>query len=121
MPQPTILFVDDEELLRDLLRRSLQKEGYSIVTASHSEEALALFATTPIDLVLADVLMPGMDGFTLCRELRKQSKVPIILVTRLNQPDDIAYAFSIGADDCITKPFQLRDVVAHIQILLRRT
>jgi DNA-binding response OmpR family regulator len=115
-----ILVVDDEAGLRELLRRALQNVGYVVTTAGSGQEALDLFTATSFDMVLVDVKMPGMDGFTLCSELRRRSDVLIVLITAINQTDDIVYGYSIGADDYITKPFQLLDVTTRIQVLLRR-
>jgi DNA-binding response OmpR family regulator len=115
-----LLIVDDEEPLRNLLRISLQKAGYTVYTASNGKEAMELFDQAPIDLVLLDILMPDMDGYTLCAELRKRSDVPIIMLSALNRPDDVVYGFSLGADDYISKPFQFREVEVRIQAILRR-
>jgi DNA-binding response OmpR family regulator len=115
-----ILVVDDEEPLRNLLRISLQKSGYTVYTAGNGKEAMETFKQTPVDLVLLDILMPDMDGYTLCAELRKRSDVPIIMLSALNRPDDVVYGFSLGADDYISKPFQFREVEVRIQAILRR-
>jgi DNA-binding response OmpR family regulator len=115
-----ILVVDDEDALCYLLRHSLQKAGHIVYTASNGHDALELFARIPFDVVLVDVSMPGMDGFTLCTELRKRSNVLIVLITAFNQTSEIVYGYSLGADDYITKPFQLREVTTRIQVLLRR-
>lgn len=115
-----ILVVDDEEPLRNLLRISLQKAGYSVYTAGNGKEAMEIFTQIPVDLVLLDILMPDMDGYTLCAELRKRSDVPIIMLSALNRPDDVVYGFSLGADDYIAKPFQFREVEVRIQAILRR-
>ena len=112
--------VDDEPLLRNLLERSLKRAGYSVITASNGADALALFAATTIDLALVDVMMPGLDGDQVCVELRQQSSVPVILLTSLDNADEIVHGFSVGADDYITKPFQFRDLEVRIQALLRR-
>lgn len=115
-----ILIVDDEEALRNLLRISLQKAGYTVSTAGNGKEAMDLFRQATVDLVLLDILMPDMDGYTLCAELRKRSDVPIIMLSALNRPDDVVYGFSLGADDYISKPFQFREVEVRIQAILRR-
>jgi DNA-binding response OmpR family regulator len=121
MSAPHILVVDDEPLLRSLLEMSLERVGYRVQLARGGEEALTLFASAPIDLALIDVMMPGMNGYALCEALRQQSDVPIILLTSLDNPDEIVYGFSVGADDYITKPFQFRELEMRIQALLRRT
>ncbi len=115
-----ILVVDDEEPLRDLLRISLQKAGYKVIVARDGREALDVFAHNSVDLVLLDVMMPDMDGFEVCTELRKRSDVPVVMLTALNRPDDIVHGFNLGADDYIAKPFTFREVEARIQAILRR-
>ena len=115
-----ILVVDDEEPLRDLLRISLQKAGYKVIVARNGHEALEVFGRTPVDLVLMDVMMPDMDGFEVCVELRKRSDVPVVMLTALNRPDDIVHGFNLGADDYISKPFTFREVEVRIQAILRR-
>lgn len=117
---PQILVVDDEPFLRDLLRRSLQHAGYMVHTAQNGDEALALFSSNPIDLVLVDVRMPGMNGHTVCATIRQQSDVPIILLTSLDKPEEMIQGYNAGADDYITKPFQFREIAVRIEALLRR-
>ncbi|MCB0183426.1 MAG: response regulator, partial [Caldilineaceae bacterium] len=111
------MVVDDERILRDLLERSLVRAGYRVHVASNGHEALAIFAECPIHLVLADGRMPGMDGFELCEALRQQSDLPIIMITSLDNPDEVIHGFMAGADDYITKPFQFRDVETRIASL----
>lgn len=120
MPETHILVVDDEVILRNLLQRSLTRAGYRVYTTSNGHEALVIFAEQPIHLVLVDGRMPGMDGFALCEALRSQSDVPIIMVTSLDNPDEVIRGFGAGADDYITKPFQFREVETRIASLLRR-
>mgnify|MGYP001255415161 CR=1 FL=1 len=115
-----VLVVDDEEPLRNLLRISLQKAGYRVSTAGNGSEAMEIYDKSPVDLVLLDILMPDMDGYALCAELRRRSDVPIIMLSALNRPDDVVYGFSLGADDYISKPFQFREVEVRIQAILRR-
>lgn len=115
-----ILIVDAEESLRDLLAASLERSGYEVLTTSSGEEAFALFAQQQVDLVLLDAILPTMDGFTVCSELRRQSDVPIVILTALNRPDDIVRGFDMGADDYILKPFTFREVEARLQAILRR-
>ena len=118
--QVHILVVDDEEPLRNLLQISLQRQGYRVVTAPNGIEAIQVLQEQKVDLVLLDVMMPEMDGFTTCTELRKRSDVPIVMLTALNRPDDIVYGFTLGADDYITKPFTFREVEVRLQAILRR-
>ena len=88
--------------------------------ASNGQEALDLFSRYDFSLVLLDVMMPGMDGFATCVELRKRSNVPVVMLTALNRPDDIVHGFGLGADDYITKPFTFREVEARLQAIMRR-
>jgi DNA-binding response OmpR family regulator len=115
-----ILVVDDEEPLRNLLEASLRRTGYDVIAASSGRKALELFEQHHIDLVLLDILLPGVDGFAVCAELRKQSDVPIVMLTALSRPDDIVRGFELGADDYIPKPFTFREVEARLQAILRR-
>ena len=116
----TVLVVDDEESLRNLLQISLQRQGYQVLVARNGCEAIEVAATKKIDLMLLDVMMPEMDGFATCIEMRKRSDVPIVMLTALNRPDDIVHGFNLGADDYITKPFTFREVEVRLQAILRR-
>ena len=118
--KPHILVVEDEEFLRNLLYISLEREGFVVVAVKDGVEALENFARKQFDLVLLDVLMPRMDGFEVCAEIRKRSDVPVVLLTALNSPDDVVQGFELGADDFISKPFTFREVNARIQAILRR-
>jgi DNA-binding response OmpR family regulator len=116
----TVLVVDDEDALCTLLQISLQRQGYRVVIAHNGREALDVVVNKKVDLVLLDVMMPEMDGFTTCIELRKRTDVPVVLLTALNRPDDIVHGFSLGADDYITKPFTFKEVEVRLQAILRR-
>jgi OmpR family response regulator RpaB len=116
-----VLVVDDEKMIRSLLKMSLQRMGYEVTTAEDGAEALELFQTESFDLVLLDILMPKVDGFTVCSELRRVSDVPIVMLTALNRPDDIVRGLELGADNYITKPFTFKEVEARIRAILRRT
>lgn len=116
-----VLVVDDEKMIRNLLKMSLQRMDYEVTTAEDGAEALALFRDNAYDLVVLDILMPRVDGFTVCAELRRQSNVPIIMLTALNRPDDIVRGLELGADNYITKPFTFKEVEARIRAILRRT
>ncbi|MBI3958629.1 MAG: response regulator transcription factor [Chloroflexi bacterium] len=120
LAKPHILVVEDEEFLRNLLYVSLEREGFGVVAVRDGVEALEQFAKRQFDLVLLDVLMPRMDGFEVCAEIRKRSDVPVVLLTALNSPDDVVQGFELGADDFISKPFTFREVNARIQAILRR-
>jgi DNA-binding response OmpR family regulator len=115
-----VLVVDDEEALCSLLQISLQRQGYRVLIARNGREALDVVATKKVDLVLLDVMMPELDGFATCLELRKRTDVPVVLLTALNRPDDIVHGFGVGADDYITKPFTFREVEVRLQAILRR-
>jgi two-component system, OmpR family, response regulator RpaB len=116
-----VLVVDDEKMIRSLLKMSLQRMGYEVTTADDGAEALDLFQSNTFDLVLLDILMPNVDGFTVCSELRRISDVPIVMLTALNRPDDIVRGLELGADNYITKPFTFKEVEARIRAILRRT
>ncbi len=114
-----LLIIDDDAVLRDLLHYSLTRSGYQVKLASGGQEALVLFAEHQFDLVLLDIMMPGQDGYEICTILRADSSVPIIMLSSLDNPDAVVRGLAAGADDYITKPFQLREVEARIQALLR--
>lgn len=116
-----VLVVDDEKMIRSLLKMSLQRMGYEVTTADDGAQALDLFQNQSFDLVLLDILMPNVDGFTVCSELRRTSDVPIVMLTALNRPDDIVRGLELGADNYITKPFTFKEVEARIRAILRRT
>src|SRR3954469_17859745 len=97
-----VLVVDDEKMIRSLLKMSLQRMGYEVTTADDGAEALDLFQSQQFDLVMLDILMPKVDGFTVCSELRRVSDVPIVMLTALNRPDDIVRGLELGADNYIT-------------------
>ncbi len=115
-----VLVVDDERLMRDLMVLSLRRLGYDVVATSDGPTALALLETEYFDLVMLDVLMPVMDGFTLLNNLRCFSDVPVIMLTALNRQEDVVRGFELGADNYIAKPFHFKEVEARIQAVLRR-
>ena len=118
--KPVILVVDDEESYRDALSIALGREGFSVITAADGAEALAAFDRDHPVLVLLDVMLPKMSGIDICREIRSRSSVPIIMVTAKNAEIDTVVGLEVGADDYITKPFSLRELVARVRALLRR-
>ena len=122
MSKKTILIVDDEFKIRILLKDFLEKEGYSILEAGDGKKALAIFNDPPqnIDLVLLDVMLPYYDGWTVCREMRKNSDVPVIMLTARGDDFDEAHGFEIGADDYVIKPVKLTALAARIKALFRR-
>ena len=115
-----ILVVDDEELLVKGIRFNLQNEGYDVITGSNGLEAVMLTQTERPDLVVLDVMMPEMDGLTACSKIREFSNVPIILLTAKVQDMDKLMGFDHGADDYLTKPFNILELKARIRALLRR-
>ncbi|HLJ59977.1 MAG TPA: response regulator transcription factor [bacterium] len=116
-----ILLVDDEHAIVESLRYALEREGYEVLEAGDGGQALDLARAKSPDLVLLDVMLPGMSGFEVCRILRQESRVPILMITaRADEPDRIV-GLDLGADDYITKPFSVREVLARIRSALRRT
>lgn len=116
-----ILFVEDEEDLTLIVADTLRGQGYDIITASNGKEGLEKFKTEAADIVVADVMMPKMDGFTMAREIRKLSPiVPLLFLTAKSTIDDVEEGFEIGANDYLKKPFELRELIVRIKALLRR-
>ena len=116
-----ILIVEDEESYREPLVYQLTREGYDVSAAATGEEGLELFTKGGIDLVLLDLMLPGLDGTALCRRIREQSRVPIIMLTAKSAEIDKVVGLEIGADDYITKPYSFRELLARIRAVLRRT
>jgi two-component system, OmpR family, KDP operon response regulator KdpE len=121
MPPTTILIVDDEEPLRDFVRRNLEKRSYRTLSAVDGLEALAAFERESIDLIILDVMMPNLNGFEVCRRIRQTSTVPIIVLTALGEERDKITAFDLGADDYLTKPFGVGELLARLKAVLRRS
>jgi len=117
---PLILVVDDEQSYRDALSIALQREGFLVETAADGVEAIARFDATRPALVLLDVMLPKISGIDVCRELRARSRVPIIMVTARNAEIDAVVGLEVGADDYVTKPFRLRELIARVRAALRR-
>jgi two-component system response regulator MtrA len=115
-----VLIVDDDPKLIDLLRLALERSGYSVLSALNGVEGEKTFRANPVDVVILDVMMPHRDGFTLCRDLRTISNVPIIMLTARQEVEDIVKGLELGADDYITKPFNLREVVARVNAVVAR-
>jgi two-component system, OmpR family, KDP operon response regulator KdpE len=116
-----ILVVDDAQQVRRVLRATLSAESYTIFEAGTGEEALEAFRNTPVDIILLDVNMPGMNGLEVCREIRWTSDVPIIMLTVRNAERDKVLALDAGADDYVVKPFGMQELLARIRAALRRT
>ncbi len=121
MIKEKILIVDDDVNICDLLRLYLEKEGYETEIATDGYKAIDSFNNTNPDLVLLDIMLPGLDGWQICREIRKTSQVPIIMLTAKGELFDKVLGLELGADDYITKPFETKEVIARIKAVLRRT
>lgn len=121
MSVTTVLVVDDEKSLCDFVRRNLEVRSYRVLTASNGLEALALFATQQVDLVIMDVMMPHMDGLEATRRIRAQSLVPVIILTAMDEEEDKVRAFDLGADDYLTKPFGVGELIGRTKAVLRRS
>jgi DNA-binding response OmpR family regulator len=117
----TILVVDDERNIVELLRLYLEKEGWAVLAASDGEEGLALHARHDPDLVILDLMLPKVDGFEVCRELRRRGDVPIVMLTARDDVVDSIVGLELGADDYVAKPFNPRALVARIKAIFRRT
>ena len=118
--QPHILVVDDDTRLRDLLREYLSENGFRVTTAADAEDARARLRGLEFDLLVVDVMMPGEDGLALTGSLRQISRVPILLLTAMGEPEDRVQGLERGADDYMTKPFEPRELVLRIESILRR-
>jgi len=118
---PHILVVDDHREIRDLLAKFLAKNGLRVTAANGGAEMRQAMRTSAIDLVVLDIMMPGEDGLTLCRQLRKTSEVPVVLLTAVSEETDRIIGLELGADDYIAKPFNPRELLARIRAVLRRT
>ncbi len=121
MIKEKILIVDDDVNICDLLRLYLEKEGYETEIATDGYKAIDCFNSSSPDLVLLDIMLPGLDGWQICREIRKTSQVPIIMLTAKGELFDKVLGLELGADDYITKPFETKEVIARIKAVLRRT
>lgn len=116
-----ILIIDDDQKLNDLLRTYLSQFGMKVLTAAHPDEGLILLREKAPALVILDLMLPGQDGFTVCREVRKRSAIPIIMLTARGDLSDRVAGLELGADDYLSKPFEPRELVARIQTVLRRS
>jgi DNA-binding response OmpR family regulator len=116
-----ILIVDDDQNICELLRLYIEKEGYSTVIANDGNQAVAMFETESPDLIMLDIMLPGLDGWQVCREIRKTSQCPIIMLTAKGEVFDKVLGLELGADDYVVKPFEAKEVVARIKAVLRRT
>src|SRR6187549_2903502 len=118
--EQTILVVDDEEAIAEAVRARLESEGYRVVAAADGPEAIQAHAEHRPDLVVLDLMLPGMDGLEVCREIQKDEWIPVLMLTaRADEADKVA-GFAVGADDYLTKPFSLRELAARVRAIIRR-
>ncbi len=118
---PTILIADDDANICELVRLYLEKEGFETVVCLNGERALEIWREGGIDLLILDIMMPKKDGVTVCREIRKESKTPIIMLTAKGETFDKVLCFELGADDYVVKPFESKELVARVKAVLRRS
>ncbi|MFT5195378.1 MAG: two-component system KDP operon response regulator KdpE [Cellvibrionaceae bacterium] len=118
--KPKILVVDDEKTIREFISKNLAIRDFDVLTAGTGLEALALFGSQSPDLIILDIMMPSMDGLETCRRIRQQSHVPIIVLTALGEESDRVMALDVGADDVLTKPFGVEELMARVRAALRR-
>ena len=117
----SVLVVEDDRNIAELLQMYLEKEGYAVTIAGDGGQGLAKFRSIKPDLVLLDVMMPVMDGWTVCKTIRSESQTPVIMLTAKSETDDKVNGLRSGADDYITKPFEMKEVLARMEAVLRRT
>ena len=117
----TILIVEDEIRIRFLLRDYFIREDFKILEAENGEEALQIFSKNNVDIILLDIMMPKIDGFTVCKKIRENSSIPIIMLTAKSEEDDKLLGYDLGADDYETKPFSPKVLVAKVKALLKRS
>ncbi|MBW3614747.1 MAG: response regulator transcription factor [Actinobacteria bacterium] len=115
-----ILIIEDDDRIRETTELLLEDDGYDVVGAASAEDGLAAFERAPAACVIVDLMLPGMNGFDCCRELRKRSDVPIIMLTARTDPFDVVAGLEAGADDYVTKPFHAKELTARVRALLRR-
>lgn len=120
MAKPQILVVDDDLTILEMLSMHLQFNGYGVMTATDGEQAIITIEREKPDLVLLDIMMPSVDGLTVCEQVREYSPVPIIIVSALGHEDQKVKALDLGADDYLTKPFGIRELLARVRVALRR-
>lgn len=121
MSMAKIMVADDDKNICELLRLYLEKEGYTVTLAHDGETAVEQFSAEAPDLILLDIMMPRLDGWQVCREIRKKSNVPIIMITAKGETFDKVLGLELGADDYVVKPFETKEVVARINAVLRRS
>ena len=119
--KPYILLADDDPSISRLVQLYLEKEGFEVRTAARGDDALTLFRRLPPDLILLDVMLPGMDGWQVLKAIRKTSSIPIIMLTAKDETFDKVLGLELGADDYVTKPFETKELIARVKAVLRRT
>jgi two-component system OmpR family response regulator len=119
--RPSLLVVDDDREIRDLLSSLLSRRGYTVRAARDEHEMLHILSSSRIDLLILDLMLPGKDGLTICRELRATTQIPIVMLTARGEPTDRIVGLEIGADDYLPKPFDVRELEARVKAVLRRT
>jgi DNA-binding response OmpR family regulator len=119
-PPQTILIVEDDASLRVILGRRLQENGFKVMTAQTAPEVQRIFADQPIDLILLDIMLPGTSGLDICRNIRRESDVPIIILSARTEETDRVLGLELGADDYVPKPFSTKELIARIRAVLRR-
>ena len=117
----TVLVVDDDPNIAQLVKLYLEKEGYEVAVESRGDEAVAAFQKNPPSLMLLDIMLPGMDGWQVCRAIRQTSNIPIIMLSAKDETFDKVLGLELGADDYITKPFEGKELVARVKAVLRRS
>ena len=120
MPKGKILLVDDEKKIISLVRAYLEREGYEVIEATDGQQAVEAFRRSTPDLIVLDLMLPKLDGLEVCREIRRTSAVPIIMLTARDEDADKLIGLELGADDYMTKPFSPRELVARVRAVLRR-
>jgi len=120
MSEQTILVVDDEEAIAEAVRARLESEGYQVVVAYDGPQAIELHAEHRPDLVVLDLMLPGMDGLEVCQAIQRNSWTPVLMLTARTEEADTVAGFAVGADDYLTKPFSLRELAARVKAILRR-
>ena len=119
--EKNVLVVDDETMIRESVSAYITKQGYHVFAAEDGKEALDVFQKHPIMFVILDLMLPGMSGEEVCQAIRRQSRVPIIMLTAKTQENDILNGLNIGADDYVTKPFSIKQLYARMEAVLRQT
>lgn len=115
-----IAIIEDEQAISDMIKYNLEREGYEVYTAYDGEEGLKLIETQPLDLVLLDIMLPNIDGLDICKRVRQKYNIPIIILSAKADEFDKVLALELGADDYVTKPFSMREVIARIKARLRK-